>query len=175
MNLNMKFIDIGCVILLIAAVAAGGFFIQKNFSNHFLKITLEEKQLANQKNSLKLAAAKLEQLKSQFKEKENQILELNKRIPNAPRIGDFLTQLNDRIKERKIILIDFNHKPGQGIEKYKRIPVQIKVNGDFLNIYRLIHDLETLNRVFIFEKIVIQKGEEKNLCQATLLASVFQQ
>jgi len=100
---------------------------------------------------------------------------LNKRVPKAPQMGDLLSQLHALVKKRDITLIDFNHRPAQGFERYKRIPVNIIVNGGFLNIYKLIHDVETLNRVFIVEKIMIKKQEEKNLCQATLMASVFQQ
>ncbi len=175
MNLNMRIIDIGCVILLLICTAIGGFFIQNNFSNNYTRIKFEEEELINQKNSLKFAVAKLEQLQSEYKKRENQLHELNKRIPNDPGIGDLLTHLHARVKERKITLIDFNHKPAQNFERYKRIPVHIIINGGYLNIYRLIHDLETLDRIFIFEKIVIHREEKSNLCQANLLASVFQQ
>jgi Tfp pilus assembly protein PilO len=175
MNLNMRAVDIGCIILLVAAVVVGGFFIQHNFFRHSSQVKLAAEQLLDQKNSLKFAMAKLEQDQSQFKEQANRVLELNKRIPKAPRMGDFLSQLHARVEQRNITLIDFNHKPAQKFDRYKRIPVQIIVNGDFLNIYRLIHDLETLNRVFIFENIIIKNQEEKKICQATLLGSVFQQ
>jgi Tfp pilus assembly protein PilO len=175
MNLNMRAVDIGCIILLVAAVVAGGFFFQHNFSRHSFQVKFEAEQLLDQKNSLKFAVAKLGQLESQFKEQANRVLELNKRIPKAPRMGDFLSQLHARVEQRNITLIDFNHKPAQRVEQYRRIPVQIIVKGGFLNIYGLIHDLETLNRVFIFEKIMIKRQEEKKICQATLLGSVFQQ
>jgi len=175
MNLNMRAVDMGCILVLLVAAAAGGFFLQQNFSRHTSQIKLEAEQLRDQKNSLKFALAKLKQVQSQFKEQENRIQELNKRIPKAPEMGDFLAQLHARVEERKITLLDFNHKPAQGVERYKRIPIQIMVMGDFLNIYQLLHDLETLNRVFVFEKIVIQRQEGKKICQATLLGSVFQQ
>ena len=175
MNLNMKFIDMGCIIFLVLVVAAGVFFFQQNFSRHTSQVKLEKEQLLAQKNNLNLAVAKLEQLQAQFKEKETQVLALNKRVPKAPKMGDLLSRLHALVKKRDITLIDFNHRPAQGFERYKRIPVNIIVNGGFLNIYKLIHDVETLNRVFIVEKIMIKKQEGKNLCQATLMASVFQQ
>ncbi len=175
MNLNMKVVDMACIILLIMAVAAGGFLLQQNFSSHSSQVKLATEQLLVQKNSLELAIAKLIQLQSQFREKQDRIRELNKRVPKNPGMGELLSQIHGLVKQRNIVLIDFNHKPAQEIERYKRIPVQIIVNGDFLNIYRLIHDLETLNRVFIFENIMIQRQEGKNHCQASLLASVFKQ
>ncbi len=175
MNLNMKIIDMGCIIFLVLVVAAGVFFFQLSFSQHSSQIKLEKEQLMAQKNNLNLVNAKLAQLQSQFKQKEDRVLELNNRVPKAPQMGDLLSRLHALVKKRDITLIDFNHKPAQGFERYKRIPVNIIVNGGFLDIYRLIHDVETLNRVFIFENIIIKKQEGKNLCQATLMASVFQQ
>lgn len=175
MNLNMKVIDIGCIIIIVMVVAAGGFFFQQNSSRHSSRIKLEKEQLLIQKNSLKIVLANLAQLNAQFKKKEDQVLELNKRVPKESKIGDLLSRLHALVKKRDITLIDFNHRPAQGFERYKQIPVNIIVNGGFLNIYRLIHDMETLNRVFIFENIMIKKLEGKNLCQATLMASVFQQ
>ena len=175
MNLNMRVVDMACILLLVVTVAAGGFFLQQNFSRHSSQVKLEKEQLSAQKNSLKLAVAKLATLESQFREQEDRVLELSKRVPKTPDMGDLLSQVHGLVKQRNIALIDFNHKPAQGFERYKLIPVQIIVNGDFLNIYRLIHDLETLNRVLIFEKIMIKKQEGKNLCQAIFMASVFQQ
>jgi Tfp pilus assembly protein PilO len=171
----MRAVDIACIIVLFLAVGAGGVFIQQNFSQNSSYIKLEKEQLLIQKNNMNIAIAKLEQHKSQFKEKEGRVLDLNKRVPKTPMMGELLSRLHALVKKRDITLIDFNHKPAQKFESYKIIPVQISVAGDFLNIYRLIHDLETLNRVFIFEKVMIKRDEEKNLCQAMLLASVFQQ
>ncbi|MBC8442440.1 MAG: type 4a pilus biogenesis protein PilO [Deltaproteobacteria bacterium] len=175
MNLNMRAVDMACILLLVVAVAAGGFFLQQNFSHHSSHVKLEKEELSTQENSLNLAVEKLAKLESQFKEQEDRVLELNKRVPKAPGMGDLLSQVHGLVKQRNINLIDFNHKPAQGFERYKLIPVQVIVKGDFLNIYRLIHDLETLNRVLIFEKIMIKKQDGKNLCQATFMASVFQQ
>jgi len=175
MNLNMRVVDMACIILLVIVVAAGGFFLQQNFSSHSSQLKLAKEQLLVEKSSLELAVAKLIQLQSQFREKQDRIHELNKRVPKEPGMGELLSQIHGLVKQKDIVLIDFNHKPAQGVERYKQIPVQIIVKGDFLNIYRLIHDLETLNRVFIFEKIMIQRQEGKNHCQATMLASVFKQ
>jgi Tfp pilus assembly protein PilO len=175
MNLNIKAIDIGCIILLVAAVAVGGFLIQNNFSQNFSQIKLGKEQLFEKKNRLKLETKNLAQLRSQFQNQEEELQRLNKRVPETSKIGDLLTELHTFVGQRNTTLIDFNHKPPQDFERYKRIPVQISVQGDFLNIYRLIHDLETLNRVFIFEQIVIKKEEENKNCQAILMASVFKQ
>ncbi len=175
MNLNMKAIDMGCIVLLVLVVVAGGFFFQLNFARHSSQLKLEKEQLLAQKKNLNLAFDELARLQSQFKEKEDRVIELNKRVPKAPQMGDLLGKLHVLVKKRNIILTDFNHRPAETFERYKRIPVNIIVNGGFLDIYRLIHDMETLNRVFILEKIVIKKQEENKLCQAILMASVFQQ
>jgi len=175
MNLNMKVLDIVCIMILVVVMASGGFFLQLNYSRHSYRAKLEKEQLSDQKNKLKISLEQLEQLQSQFTQKQDRINELDKRVPKVSGIGELLSQLHSLVKQRDIVLIDFNHKPSQVFERYKRIPVQIVVNGAFLNLYRLIHDLETLNRVFVFENIVIKRQETKNTCQAILMASVFQQ
>jgi len=175
MNLNIRIFDISCGIILIAAIAAGVFLIQNNFSNHNSEIKLNKLRLEGKKQKLKLAKAKLEHLKLKSKQQKNSVHELNKRIPNDLRIGDFLADLHTVVKYRDITLIDFNHKAPQAFEAYKHIPVHIVIQGDFLNIYRMIYDLETSNRLFIIEKISIDRKEEQNMCRATLMANVFQQ
>ena len=144
MNLNMRAVDIGCIIVLLLVVAFGAVGLQQNFFHYSSQVKFEKQELLDQKNRLKFAVAKLKQNQSQFKEQEKRILELNKRIPKAPRMGDLLSRLHARVEQRNITLIDFNHKPAQKFDRYKRIPVQIIVKGGFLNIYGLIHDLETL-------------------------------
>jgi Tfp pilus assembly protein PilO len=175
MNLKMGAVDMGCVIFLIAAVSVGGLLIQGNFSNYYSQIQLEKDRSTTLKNKLKLAVSTLTQFQSRHKITETALKELNKKVPDTPNIGEFLRKLHASVKEKKVTLIDFNHTPSQGFDSYKRIPVKIIVQGDFLNIYRVIHDLETMERVFIFEQVVIQRKEEEKFCRATLLANVFQQ
>lgn len=175
MNLNIRFIDMGCMIILVVFLAAGTVFVRNNFSTHQIKMNLAQEEMDQNKNQLKMESAKLEQLRIQFKKQENQLLELNERIPNEPMIGDLLTKLYACVKTRKLSLIDFNYSPPQAFEKYSRIPIQIVVTGDFLSIYGLIHDLESLNRVFVFEQISLDREDRQDLCRAILLASVFQQ
>lgn len=173
--MNLKVLDIVCVVILVIAVAAGGGFLHLNYSRHSSRAQLEKEVLSDQKNQLKLATEQLEQLQTQFAQKQDRVNELDKRVPKAPGMGELLSQLHARVNQRDIALIDFSHQPSQVFERYKRIPVQIVVNGAFLSLYRLIHDLETLNRVFIFENIVIKRQENQDTCQAVLMASVFQQ
>jgi len=175
MNLNMRLIDTGCVILLIVAVLAGGVIVQNKYSHNY---SLHQREIARSmalKNKLKLVTSTLEQLQSTHGKRENELKILNKKVPDSPNIGEFLRELHVRVKERKVTLIDFNHTPSHAFNNYKRIPVKIIVQGSFLNIYRLIHDLETMNRVVVFEQVEIQRDKEQTFCQAVLMVHVFQQ
>ena len=175
MTLNMRLVDTACILLLIVAMTMGGWFMHKKVVQSFTRITLEKEQLAAEKNRLDTVSTTFRHLDSNLKKADTQFQELNNKVPNIPKIGDFLTAVHDRIKGRKLTLVDFNHTPPQNYKIYKFIPVRLIVKGDFINIYGLIHDLETLTRVFVFEKIVIQRDEAKNQCQAVLMAKVFQQ
>lgn len=175
MNLNMRFIDTGCVMLLIAAVLAGGVLIQNKYSQNYSQIQREIDSSLALKSKLKVVTSTLEQLQSTHEKRENELKILNKKVPDSPNVGEFLRELHVRVKERNVTLIDFNHTPSHTFNNYKRIPVKIIVQGSFLNIYRLIHDLETMNRVVVFEQVEIQREEEQNFCHAVLMVHVFQQ
>jgi Tfp pilus assembly protein PilO len=76
--------------------------------------------------------------------------------------------------ERKIVLTSMQPLPTVEEKHYTKIPIRLIFKGSFVNIYRLLHDLETMNRVVVTEKMVISRSSLADKCQVELIASVFQ-
>jgi len=175
MNQNIKHTDFCCALILLAIIFSGAFLMYKDYSRNLNRIKLEEQALINLETKFNLAKINLDQVTSRFVKKKIEFQELNRKIPVRPGIGDLLKQLHKHVKLRNITLIDFNHKPGIKIENHKQILTQLIAKGAYPDIYRFVHDLETLDRIFLIEEMTIQKTADPKICQAKLTASVFQQ
>ncbi len=57
---------------------------------------------------------------------------------------------------------------------YTKIPVRLIFKGSFVNIYNLLYDLETMNRMLVTENMTISRPNLNDSCQVDLTASVFQ-
>jgi Tfp pilus assembly protein PilO len=57
---------------------------------------------------------------------------------------------------------------------YTKIPIKLMLQGSFVNIYNLLYDFETMNRMLIAENMTISRSNLDEDCQAELTANVYQ-
>ena len=100
--------------------------------------------------------------------------DLNEKIPESAAIGVFLKQLNGMIRKRQVALISVDPQTGTIKNQVTQIPLRMIFKGPFLKIYRLIHDLENLDRAFVITEVVIAKPINGGECLAHVMANIFE-
>ena len=55
-----------------------------------------------------------------------------------------------------------------------RIPVRLIFEGSFVKVYQILHELETMNRTVVMEKLQITKSVNSKQCHVDLTANIFQ-
>jgi len=174
MILTIKQIDGCAILLLLISLVAGVFFVYQDYHTAQGEIQLEQQLLSKQKNDMDMAQVNLARLKGVLADKQSIFERLNQRIPESAQIGRLLTEIHERISRRNTTLTRFSHTPPEKDLQYQRIPLQLTLEGQFGDLYLVIHDLETLNRVFIIESVQIKRHETQEICQADITANVYQ-
>lgn len=173
MQWMLRYLDRLCLCLLIVlSLAAGGlcvFFSVREYK----QIRFENELLVKKKQELSLAELNLSQVKAVMGKTRSELKRLNERIPETAKIGGFLKQVHELSLARRIKLIRLQHLPAVEVKRYSRIPVLLMVEGRFNDIYLFVRDLETMNRICIFDRLLITKPGSAKICRAELRANVF--
>jgi Tfp pilus assembly protein PilO len=134
-----------------------------------------EKDILSKKTiEVNLASTNLEELRGALKATEKELNYLNERIPESGKIGLLINQIDSLMKQRKIALISLQPLPVREEKIYLKNPIQLLFNGNFVDIYFLINDLEKMNRIVVMDKITITKLDNSDQCRVELMASVFE-
>ena len=122
-----------------------------------------------------MAATNLEELKAVLSETKKELDYLNERIPESGKIGLLLKQIDSLMKQRKIVLISLQPLPVREEKIYLKNAIKLRFKGNFVDIYHLLHDLETMNRIVVMQKLAIFGQEKSDQCQVELMVDVFEQ
>jgi Tfp pilus assembly protein PilO len=123
---------------------------------------------------LKSAEENFENLNTLLADTKTELEFLNKRIPVSVNIGEVLKEIDYLMKNRKIILLSLQPLPPVEEKLYTKIPIRVMFEGSFANIYHLLYDLETMNRMLVAENMSISRRNLDEKCQAVLTACVYQ-
>lgn len=151
-----------------------GYLAVTQVMNKKQHLGIEKDILFKRMKEVNLASTNLEELKTTLAVTKKELDYLNERIPETGKIGLLLKQIDALMKQRKITLISLKPMPVQGEKIYLKNPIQLKCQGDFADIYHLIHDLERMNRILVMEKMTIVKQEDMDPCRVELMISVFE-
>lgn len=99
---------------------------------------------------------------------------LKKRIPQQTDMGALLKQLNLRMRERRIILATIQPQTAVPEGLYTKTPVKLVFQGSFLQVYRFLYDVETMDRLLVPEKITMTGLEPHRECQVDLTVLVYE-
>lgn len=174
MRLSIKQVDRGCLIIVVLVSLVCGYLAVNNIIKKKKQFGIEKYILAKKMKEVNLASTNLEELKANLAATKKELDDLNERIPDSGKMGLLLKQIGMLMKQRTITLVSLKPQPAREEKIYLKNPIQLKFNGDFVNIYYLIHDLEHMNRFLIMEKMTIAKQESSNQCQVELTISVFE-
>jgi Tfp pilus assembly protein PilO len=174
MAFTIKTLDRVCLTLIVTgSIALGYWTLDWTFKQHRL-LNQENKFLTKNLKDLGLAETNLQQFKTVLDAVRQGLNFLNQQIPESAKIGEFLKNVNLLVKARKVNLISLSPQPVVEEKYCNRIPIRLIFEGPFTNVYRVVNDLETMNRRVVIEKMQISKPNKTPLCRVDLTASVFE-
>jgi Tfp pilus assembly protein PilO len=173
LNLSIKNLDRLCLVTVFFVVVLSGSLVAKDNIKRKKQVQQEKELLTNRLKDLKTVEQKAKRLEGILNRSKKELEALNKRVPGTADIGMFFNQLDTLMKERDLELISVQPQPGIKEESITRIPIRLMFKGSFVNIFKMIHALETMDRTVVMERVAIVKSNSNGECQTDLLTSIF--
>jgi Tfp pilus assembly protein PilO len=174
MPLSLKTLDRLCLVILILVFAGAGFWVLAQAIGQQREIRLEQEFLSKKMQDLNVTEAGLQKLQAVLRGKRMEIAALNERVPESAQMGRFLKELGGLMKRRQVLLISLQPMPPVEEKLFIRNPVNLVCKGPFINIYQMLVDLESMNRLLDTETLKIARTSEDRLCQVELAVNVFE-
>jgi Tfp pilus assembly protein PilO len=174
MSLSVEKLDQICLIIIVlASIICGYAVVSWGFKQQ--KLIRQENAIISKKlEDLNLAETNLQRLKSILDSTQNELKILNERIPDSTKIGDFLKQVNALMERKEVDLISIHPHAVIEEKNCNRIPIRLIFEGSFFKVYQILHELETMNRTVVMEKLQISKSIDTKHCRVDLTANIFQ-
>lgn len=174
MSFSLKTLDRICLTtVLFAAIICGYAVASWGFKQQKL-IRQENAILSKKLEDLNLAETNLQRLRSILDSTQNELKILNERIPDSTQIGEFLKQVNALMERKEVDLISMHPQAIVEEKNCNRIPIRLIFKGSFVKVHQILHELETMNRTVVMEKMQITKSVDSKLCHVDLMANIFQ-
>ncbi len=133
-----------------------------------------ENQIFNRRlKDLDQAQSNLQKLNAALEASRRELALLNERVPEKAQVGEFLALFDRFLKERGVSLISVQPLPVEDERLYARIPLRMMFHGSFDSVYKLLGNLETMNRVMVMDKLVVSRPDLDQNCRVDLTASLF--
>ena len=174
LNLSLKHIDRACLIAIVIISMVCGYLAVSKVSKKKEHFGIEKNILSKRMQEVNLATLNLGDLKTALADTKKELYHLNERIPEPGKIGLLLQQIDALMKHRKITLVSLQPLPVKEEKIYIKNPIKLMFTGHFVDIYRLLHDIERMNRIVLMEKMTITQKENSDQCRVELMTSVFE-
>ena len=174
MKISVKTLDRIGILLIIALSFTCGYWVIRNSVSKHKQLRQENDIVAKSLNQLRSTEDNFKNINSLMIQTKKELEFLDRRIPKSVNIGEVLKEIDSFMKKRKVKLISM--QPMASIEEklYTKIPIKLMLKGSFINIYNLLYDFETMNRMLVTENITISRSNFAENCQAELTANVYQ-
>jgi len=174
MNLSLKSLDRICLLTIMIVAVLGGLWAVRHGLKQRTQVGLENSLYLRSITKINRAESSIQYLKTVLKATRSESKALKARIPEAAEIGKFLKQLDFRIQQRKIALITLQPMTKVKEQYFTKIPVRLIFKGAFIDIYNLLHDLETMDRMLAAETLTISKSGFDEQCRGELIVNIFE-
>jgi len=172
--LSIKNIDRICIVIILLIALGSGYLVSNRLVKQKRLLRQENQLLSKRIKDMNLAEISLKQIRTVLDNARRELKALNERIPEKAEIGALIHQLDAKFRARKIILAGFMPQPPQKEKLYTKVPLRLTFTGTFKNIYHLLDDLETMNRLLVVEQITVKGGESGDENTVDLIANVFE-
>jgi Tfp pilus assembly protein PilO len=171
---GIKKLDRVCLaILVLVALAGTAWNISTMMSQE--RLLTRDRELRGQEHSrLEQADRNRKALQQALSRLQPELAGLKKRIPQQTDMGVLLQQLNLRMRERRITMATIQPQTAVPEGLYTKIPVRLVYQGSFLQAYRFLYDVETMDRLLVPEKITMTALEQHRECQVDLTLLVYE-
>ena len=173
-TVDIKILDRICLFIVITLSFICGYWIINSVIKKHSQLLQEDEIVLKNLDELKSAEQNLQRLNHLLEDTKIELELLDKRIPKSANIGEVLKEVNYLMKKRNISLLSMQPLPMLEEKIYSKIPIRLMFEGSFGNIYNLLYDFETMNRMLVTEKMSITRSNLDDSCQAELTASVYQ-
>ena len=172
--LNIKRFDQICISLVIIVSLICGYWVMNRIIKQRGQLRQENEIISKTIIELKSAEENFENLNTLLADTKTELEFLDKRIPRSVNIGQVLKEIDYLMKDRNITLLSLQPLPPVEEKLYTKIPIRVMFEGSFANIYHLLYDLETMNRMLVAEDMSISRRNLDEKCHVVLTASVYQ-
>ena len=171
--LSGKRLDLICLVVVLLAAGACGLWAFRAVAAERARIEEKRRVLDDLNRDLEQTRSELRGVKTSVAETRQRLDLLNDRIPATAEMGEFLKRLDRMLNLRDATLISV--KPLSQVDEklYARIPLRLVFRGEFEQVYRLLHDLESMERVMVMERLTVIRPQGTEACQVDVTASLF--
>ena len=174
MKISVKTLDRIGILLIIALSLTCGYWVIKDSVSKHKQIHQENDIVTKSLNQLRSTEDNFKNINSLMAQTKKELEFLDKRIPKSVNIGEVLKEIDSFMKKRKVTLISMQPMASVEEKLYTKIPIKLMLKGSFINIYNLLYDFETMNRMLVTENMTISRTNFAEDCQAELTANVYQ-
>ena len=128
---------------------------------------------------IQVSEQKLKKLK-EIQPNEAEIKEIiatyERRLPKTADQVDFINKINGFSQDYSVVVDSVVFEDVNIAEKYKSLPVQVKVLGKYIDVMRFIEDIDFNEQITVINKFDIKKenNEEDNIVAIVNLSVFFQ-
>jgi Tfp pilus assembly protein PilO len=171
---GIKNLDRACLAILVLVALAGTAWNVGTVMSQESMLKRDSEWKDQERSRLEQADRNRKALKQTMSQMQPELAGLKKRIPQQTDMGALLQQLNLRMKERQIIMSTIQPQTAVTEGIYTKIPVRLVFQGSFLQAYRFLYDVETMDRLLVPEKITMTGLEPHRECQVDLTVLVYE-
>ncbi len=173
MEFSVKSMDRACLAIVVVVSLVCGYISVSRAVKEKRLIEQENELLAKRTESLALAETRLQRLNWLLASTRSELGVLKESIPDSAKMGRLLKRLNTFVEARRVVLVSLQPLDPVPERLYTRIPLHLILQGSFVDVYRLLYDLETMGRAWVMEKMQITRPGIEQPCRVDLTASVF--
>ncbi len=163
----------GLILLLVTALVSG-YWVFRDIKDTRRQFRIEKDVLSEKLQEVNLAQTNLGDLKSVLRTTSEELAYVNERIPESGKIGLLLQQVDALLRRHDVRRSSIQPLPTVEEKIYVRNPLRLKFEGRFADIYRLLSDIERMNRIVIMDRMIMKNETTKDVCHVDLTANVFE-
>ncbi|MGI6091432.1 MAG: type 4a pilus biogenesis protein PilO [Veillonellaceae bacterium] len=91
---------------------------------------------------------------------DQQVVHVDRLLPNQPDISDFLLQLDQAAKECGVEIVNIKFSPSVNKKGYRDIPLEILISGDYFKTLNFLSKTENLPRFNSINSVITQSRDE---------------
>jgi len=172
--LEFRTIDrLGAGLVLVATALSVVYVLSSGVRIH-ARLASQEQQLQERRQAHAEARASLHKLQAALASADEGFAQLRDKIPESGHIGEFLEHLDGLMKERQIALTRLEPQAAAQENIFLRTPVRFACSGASSNLFRLVFDLETMDRVVTLESVQVKRASLNEPCEAEIQASLYE-